>query len=497
MKHLIDLIDRWQTRRIVVIGDFMLDEHLYGNAERLSPDAPVPVLAVERIEQMPGGASNVCMDLAALRCEVVCIGITGADAAGDTLRRKLDESGCQTHCLVRGSVRPTTVKRSYIGLAQHRHPQKMFRADFEHNGPLPREVAETLLAHVRSALDGAAALCIEDYNKGVLAGALCEQVIALAAEAGVPSLVDPASLSSFMRYRGATVITPNRTEVEKATGIRTGDIERDSIAARRLLEDLELSAVVLTLDKHGALLLERGGEPVHVSTEARAVYDVTGAGDMVLAALTAARANGADWVSAVQLANFAAGLEVEKFGVVPIPLDEILLNLYQRGHHGLGKLRTLEHLLPEIAAHRRAGRKIAFTNGCFDIIHAGHIETLRSARAAADLLILAVNSDASIQALKGPSRPIVPQEQRLKVLGELECVDYLVVFGDGRGGEGDTPIPLLRAIRPEVLVKGGTYGHDEVVGWQVVESYGGRVMTVPPVEGLSTSQIVERIRAKV
>jgi len=497
MKNLIELIDRWRMARIVVVGDFMLDEHLYGNAERLSPDAPVPVLAIERHDQMPGGASNVCVDLAALRCEVVCIGLVGRDAAGETLRHKLQEAGCQTQYLVQDAARPTTVKRSYIGLAQHRHPQKMFRADFERNGPVDARTAEVLLGHLRSALDGADVLCIEDYDKGVLAGGVSQRVIEIARKANIPLLVDPAALQDYGRYRGATALTPNRTEAEKATGIVTGQPDYDSAAAKRLLRDLELQAIILTLDKHGALLLERDSEPVHVPTEARTVYDVTGAGDMVLAALAAARANGADWLTAVQLANFAAGLEVEKFGVVPIPLDEILLNLYQRGHHGLGKLRTLPHLLPEIEAHRRAGRKIAFTNGCFDIVHAGHIETLRGARAQADLLVLAVNSDRSIRALKGPARPIVPQEQRLKVLSELECVDYLVVFGDGSGGENDTPLPLLRTLKPDVLVKGGTYGHDEVVGWEIVESYGGRVATIPPVEGLSTSDIVERIRSRV
>jgi D-beta-D-heptose 7-phosphate kinase / D-beta-D-heptose 1-phosphate adenosyltransferase len=494
MKHLIELIDRWQPRRVIVVGDFMLDEHLYGNAERLSPDAPVPILAVERQSQSPGGASNVCMDLAALRCEVTCIGVTGCDGAGEALRQKLWEAGCQMQYLLQDPGRPTTVKRSYVGLAQHRHPQKMFRVDFEETGALHASLAEKLLAHVRDALAGADLLCIEDYNKGVLAGGTCEKLIAMARAAGMAVLVDPAAIDDYRRYRGATAITPNRTEAEKATGMVTGQIEYDELAGRRLMDELELEAVILTLDKHGALLLERGGQVQHVPTEARTVYDVTGAGDMVLAALAGARANGADWLTAVQLANFAAGLEVEKFGCVPIPLDEVLLNLYQRGHHGMGKFRTVRQLVPELEAHRRAGRRIAFTNGCFDIIHAGHIQTLRGARGTADLLVLAVNSDASIRALKGPTRPVVPEDQRLTVLSELECVDYLVLFGDGTGGENDTPRPLLRALKPDVLVKGGTYGHDEVVGWDIVESYGGRVVTIPPVEGLSTSDIVQRIR---
>ncbi len=496
MKHLIELIDRWQPHRVVVVGDYMLDEHFYGNAERLSPDAPVPVLTIERQEQTPGGASNVCLDLAALKCEVACIGVTGNDATAEILRQKLAAKGCDVSGLIAAADRPTTVKRSYIGLAQHRHPQKMFRVDFEKNAPLPSQTTAQLLERVREALARADVLCIEDYNKGVLGGGFCEAVIAEARKARVPVLVDPAAIADYSRYKGATAITPNRTEAQLASGLPVETEPQQQAAAGYLLKQLELEAVVLTLDKHGAVLLERGGHPQAVPTEARTVYDVTGAGDMVLAALAAARAHDVDWLTAVQLANFAAGLEVERFGVVPIPLDEVLLNLYQRGHHGLGKLRTAEQLAPELEAHRRAGRKIAFTNGCFDIIHAGHIETLRGARATADLLVLAVNSDASIQSLKGPSRPIVSEDQRVKVLCELECVDYVVLFGDGGGGEADTPKPLLRALKPDILIKGGTYAHDQVVGWEIVESYGGKVITIPPVGGLSTTNIVEKIKSQ-
>jgi len=496
MKQLIDRIDQWQRKRIVVVGDLMLDQYVYGNAERLSPDAPVPVLRVDREDSAPGGASNVCMDLTALQCDVTTIGVIGDDATGQILSDKLAEAGCDTSLLVRTDARRTTVKRSYIGLAQHRHPQKMFRVDVEDAGPLDQQTVETLLDHVRTALRDADVLCIEDYNKGVFDGDTAGRIIELARAAGVPVLVDPAAIADYTRYRGATAITPNRTEAELATGITADNPAAVRAVAAQLAEQLDLDAVVLTLDRHGALLHRRGAEPMRVPTEARNVYDVSGAGDMVLAMLAAARANGVDWLEAVQLANVAAGLEVERFGVVPIALEEIHFALLRRHHHELGKLRTVDQLAAELSAYRRQGKKIALTNGCFDILHAGHIEVLQGARATGDMLVVAVNTDQSIAAQKGPDRPIVNEDQRLALLAALECVDYLVLFGDGSGGDADTPRPLLEKLKPDVLVKGGTYSHDEVVGWEIVEAYGGQVTTIAPVEGLSTTNIVERIRAQ-
>lgn len=494
MQHLIDLIDRWQSKRVLVVGDFMLDHLVYGDAERLSPDAPVPVLAVEREAHQPGGASNVAMDLAALDCAVTCFGVTGDDDTADTLAAELSAAGCDATGLVRDPSRPTTTKRSYIGLAQHRHPQKMFRADFESTAPLDDAIRDELIARLAEALNDADVVCVEDYNKGVCSDRVCAEVIRLADDAGVPVLVDPAAIKDYTKYRGATAITPNRTEAGLATGLPTETDEQLERLAHTLLEALEIDTVVLTVDKSGALLVRHDEDAVHVPTVARSVYDVTGAGDMVLAMLAAARANDIDWPDAVRLANIAAGLEVEKFGVVPIPLSEIHLALLVEHHRAAGKVRTLDQLAPELAAYRKQGRKIAFTNGCFDIVHAGHIEVLRGARATADLLVLAVNSDASIAALKGPERPIVPEAERVTLLAELECVDYVILFGDGSGGDADTPKPLLRELQPDILVKGGTYAHDEVVGWEIVEQYGGAVVTIPPVQGLSTTNIVEKIR---
>ena len=464
----------------------MFDHYVYGNAQRLSPDAPVPVLAIESEKWIPGGASNVCLDLLALRCKVSCIGLVGKDRNGDELKKALKTAGCSTTGLIGDPSRPTTIKQNFIGLAQHRHPQKMFRADIEVKTPVSETLAKKILAQADKLIAKAHVLIIEDYNKGALTPAVCQHLIKTANKYKIPVLVDPAAIEDYSKYVGATTITPNRTEACLATGLAANDTQK---MARKLLRELKLQTVVLTLDKSGALLLEKGKKPITVPTQARSVYDVTGAGDMVIAMLGAALANGANWEQAVQLSNVAAGLEVEKFGVVPIELDEILVAILQKQHQELGKIRTLDQLQPEINAYRKQGKKIAFTNGCFDILHAGHVAYLRQAKAQGDILVLGVNSDRSITKIKGPSRPVNKQNDRLMVLSELESIDYVIVFDD------DTPMKLLRGIKPDVLVKGGDYTKDKVVGHEYVESYGGVVTVVSLVQGRSTTNIIQKIEA--
>ena len=484
---LIHLVDRWQPRKIVVAGDFMLDRYAYGDADRLSPDAPVPVLAVRRTEDKPGGSANVCLCLAALGCTVTAVGLVGEDPDGKTLCHALQAQGIETAGLVADGARPTTLKHNLVGLAQHRHPQKMFRIDVEDPSPAGPEAAGRLLRAAESALDGADALVLEDYNKGALTEQVCQGLIALANDRGVPVYVDPAAIDDYRKYRGAACITPNRTEAERATGLSSAE---PAALAQTLLDTLGLDQVVLTLDKQGALLLGQDGAPVLVPTVARQVYDVTGAGDMVIAMLAGALANGADWPQAVELANVAAGLEVERFGVVPIPLSDVLLSLLELRGDRLGKVRSLDDLLPELAAYRARGKTVAFTNGCFDILHAGHVQYLRQAKQTADLLVLALNGDDSITRLKGPDRPVNHLDDRLMVMSELASVDYLIVF------EQDTPAGLIEAIRPDTLVKGGDYkDKQQVVGWDIVERYGGQVVLVGEAEGRSTTNILKRIGA--
>lgn len=493
MDPLLTALDNWRPFRALVLGDFMLDELVYGDAERLSADAPVPVLLARRVERTPGGAANLCLALAALGAQVSAVGLLGADEPGEALRQSLAACGIAADGLLEDSTRPTTVKRNFIGLAQQRHPQKMFRVDFESREPAPAGAADRLLAALRAALPQTDVLCIEDYAKGACTPDLCQAAITLAREAGVPVLVDPAKLPDYARYRGCTAITPNRTEAEHATGLRTHDsddgdpADHNAHLARALAEQLSCEAVVLTLDRHGALLLEGGQPPRAVPTVARRVYDVTGAGDVFLAGLAAARANGLSWPDAARLANIAAGLEVEQFGAQPIPIERVHQQALAESTAKLGKLRTLDQLLVEIRAWRREGKRIVFTNGCFDVLHAGHVSLLDRARKLGDVLIVATNTDQRVREYKGPNRPINSLEQRVAVLGGLAAVDAVVVFDE------ETPRQIIERIEPDVLAKGDEYDIDQIPGAQFVLERGGAVERLPMVQGYSTTETLRRM----
>lgn len=479
----------------------MLDELVFGDATRLSPDAPVPVLRVTRTDHRPGGASNVCLDLRALDVHVECVGLIGADESGRTLRDALAAEGVGVAGVIADPGRPTTRKQSLVGLAQGRHPQKMFRLDVERVDPVSPGVAAAMVDHVRSALVRTDVVVIEDYGKGVCVPEVLGPVIAACRAAGVPVVVDPAAVADFSRYRGATAILPNRVEAQAATGLTIGDshdLAGAAVAAQRLIDTVGVEAAVLTLDRHGALLLERGHGPVHLPTVAREVYDVTGAGDMMTAAIAAAAANGWGWTDAVRLGNVAAGLEVEQFGVVPIPLATIRRDLWRRvreasGGEGLTKVRTVDEARREAELVRGSGGRVVFTNGCFDVLHAGHVTLLHRARAMGDLLIVGLNSDESIRRLKGPQRPVNGESDRATVLAGLASVDTIVIFGSA--SDNDEPVELLRQLRPDVLVKGGDYRPDGVVGASVVREYGGRVELVPELRGRSTTGTIARLRA--
>lgn len=485
--HLIHLMESLPASAIALVGDLMLDRYVYGNAERLSPEAPVPVLHFQHEEHRAGGAGSVAADLAALGAKVRMVSAVGADDNAGLLRRHLREAGVDDSGIVGVAGRPTVCKLRLVGLAQHRHPQQMMRLDYEDCTPLAEDVYRQLHEKVIESLHEAKVLCIEDYNKGLLSEDFCRRVIDEARSRNVPVLIDPAAIGDYSRYARATAIKLNRTETQKATGIDMTKSENFEPAARRLIDRLDLEAAVVTLDKSGAYLALRDGPSQWLKTRPRQVYDVTGAGDMVLAMLAVARAAGASWQEAVALSNIAGGLEVERFGAVPIRPEEIIEELMSEMRQHLGKQRTLENLLPELARHRAAGRKIVFTNGCFDLLHLGHVKYFQFARAQGDLLVVGVNTDASIRRLKGSSRPIIPEADRLAVLEELESIDYLLRFDE------DTPLGLIEKIEPDVLVKGADYQKQQVVGWDRVEARGGKVALAPLIDGRSTSALIKRI----
>ncbi len=485
--RLIELIENLPSSRVLLVGDMMVDRYLYGNAERLSPEAPVPVLHFQKEELRLGGAGSVAANLSALGAKVTAVGVVGGDEAGRQLITMLYNIGADPNGLVLQPDRPTTCKMRLVGSAQHRHPQQMIRLDFEESAPVDSATERQLIASAIDAMKTAELVCIEDYNKGAVTPQVCRAMIDAAKQRGLPVLIDPARISDYQKYAGATCLKLNRPEAARATGLPVETAEHFQPAAEKLLERLSLEAVVLTLDKEGAYVASRSGDRRLLQTRARQVYDVTGAGDMAFAMLAVARAGGASWEEAAALANIAGGLEVEKFGVVPITAREIAQELLSEAHLHDGKSRTLAALLPELAHHRASGKKIVFTNGCFDLIHLGHIKYFQFAKAQGDLLIVGVNTDASIQRLKGPKRPIINETDRISVLEELESIDYLIAFDE------DTPLELITAIKPDVLVKGADYKKEQVVGWDLVESQGGCVALAPLIDGKSTSKVIERI----
>ncbi|MDP6542712.1 MAG: D-glycero-beta-D-manno-heptose 1-phosphate adenylyltransferase [Phycisphaerae bacterium] len=485
MEALVKTLGGLGSPRVLLVGDFMLDCWVYGNAERLSPEAPVPVLRKIRQETMTGGASNIAPAIIALGGKVVCVGVIGADTSGDELCSLLMTAGADASQLIRRGDRPTTVKTRYVGLAQHRHAQQMFRLDEESVEELGDDVRELLRASIRAELRSSQVLALEDYNKGVLGQSSTPQIIEDARNTGVPVVVDPALISDYRRYAGATLLTPNRFEAELASGVQITGRESMTRAAERIIAATRAEAVVITLDRDGAFLYTANGEGRVIPTRARSVYDVSGAGDEVLAMLAVAVGDGCDLDSAVGLANVAGGLEVEQFGITPITRAQVTDELRKMIGLRASKVIDRQILVDELARRRQRGEKIVFTNGCFDLLHVGHVRYLQEARRQGSCLVVAINSDDSVRRLKGPDRPIIGAGERAEMLGSLECVDYVTVFDE------DTPEYLLGLLKPETLVKGGTT--PVVVGRDIVEGYGGVVRTLELVDGLSTTNIIDRI----
>lgn len=484
---LIKLAESLGGRRVLLIGDLMLDRYLYGDAERMSPEAPVPVLRAVDEQERVGGSGSVAANLLALGLEVLCCGVIGDDPAGLRLLELLQSAGADCSGVMRISERLTTTKTRFIGLAQHRHRQQLLRFDQEDTHALAPDQVAQLRGVIDRLMSSADVVCIEDYNKGLISPELVAHVVARASKAAKKVLVDPAAIDDFSRYRGATLLTPNRNELSAALRARFEGLESMGRAAAGLARELGAEAIVVTVDREGAILAQSDGTVEHIPTRPRAVYDNTGAGDAVLAMLAAAVATGATYPQAVALANIAGGLEVEKFGCVPISKEEVLADLRIEHHRRVGKLRTLDELVSELTLRRDRGATVAFTNGCFDILHRGHVEYLREAGDLADVLVVGLNSDDSVRRQdKGPNRPVNSQQDRAAVLGALESVNYVVVFDD------DTPEKLITAIKPNVLVKGEDWKDKGVVGRQFVESYGGKVVLAKVREGYSTTAILKR-----
>lgn len=465
---------RFDQAPVLVVGDVMLDRYWHGSTSRISPEAPVPVVKVEQIEDRPGGAANVALNIAALGAPAALIGVTGADEAADSLAASLASAGVTTR-FQRIASQPTIVKLRVMS----RH-QQLLRMDFEE--PFATD-ARALAGDVAALLDGIKVLVLSDYGKGALRNH--QELIRLARDKGIPVLADPKG-KDFGIYRGASLITPNLSEFEAIVGPCADEQELVAKGAT-LMRELELDALLVTRGEHGMTLLRPGQPALHLPARAREVFDVTGAGDTVISTLAAALAAGEELPQAVALANLAAGIVVGKLGTAAISAPE-LRRAVQREEGSERGVLTLEQLLSSVEDARAQGEKIVFTNGCFDILHAGHVTYLEQARAQGDRLVVAINDDASVSRLKGPGRPINSVDRRMAVLAGLESVDWVVSFSE------DTPERLLQLVKPDVLVKGGDYGIDQVVGADIVRAYGGEVRALGLVENSSTTAIVEKIR---
>jgi D-beta-D-heptose 7-phosphate kinase/D-beta-D-heptose 1-phosphate adenosyltransferase len=497
--ELLELVQQLGQPRVLVLGDLMLDRYVWGNASRISQEAPVILLHADRREERLGGASSVATLLRALGARVALTGVLGADGDGARIRRQLAELGIDDEAVLVDETRPSTVKERYIGRAQQRHPQQMIRVDYEVRTPLGPGLEARLIQAVGRKLARCDVVLISDYDKGVCTPGLLAAVIAAARAHGVRTVADPIRGSDYRKYHGCSAITPNRLEAGLATGRTLGSAAEALESAARLREQLDLEAAIVTLDKEGMALVHADGRREVFPTRPRQVYDITGAGDMVMAVLGMALAAGADYGPAIRLANVAGGLEVEKIGVATVTREEIVADILRAGRarsvsdrsdwHGLEKVKARPALVHEVGARKRLGQRVAFTNGCFDVLHAGHVQYLCEARAQADFLVVGLNSDAGVQALKGAGRPVNPVEARALVLAGLEAVDYISIFDEC------TPLELIQALRPDVLVKGADYRVEEVVGADFVASYGGRVHLAPVRPGFSTTQLLKKLQA--
>ena len=474
------------NQTVLCVGDLMLDEFVYGEVSRISPEAPAPVIAVQRSETNIGGAGNVARNIAALGARCIFAGLIGEDAAATQLKAQLSQQSLIETVLVCDPSRPTTRKVRFVSEHFSTH---MLRADWEQAAPASASIEQKLIDAILPLLPRADIVLLSDYAKGVLTARVLRNVIDAARKLGKRVIVDPKS-ANFAIYRGATLLTPNRKEFAEATRSRADTTQSIAEAAQDAMQLADCGAMLVTQSEHGMTLVPRGGAAIHVPAHAVKVRDVSGAGDTVAAMLAVTLAAGADWETALRMATAAAAVAVGKRGTAIVTSAElrriILPHAFLAAEEKIvAASGDLEACLSD---WRKQGLRIGFTNGCFDILHPGHVKVLTAARGACDRLIVGLNSDASVQRLKGDGRPVLDERARAEVLAALEAVDLVVIF------EEDTPIKLITQIKPSALVKGGDYSRAQVVGHEIVEAHGGEVLLVEVLPGFSTTSLVNRAR---
>ena len=472
-------VRRLARTSVTVIGDVMLDRYIYGVVDRVSPEAPIPILRVERETAMPGGAGNVVRNLTALGAAVAFVSVVGDDQAGSDLTGLVGgQPGIEPWMLIEGA-RTTTVKTRFVSQGQ-----QLLRADREQSVPIGAKLAERMLRIAGDTLAATSVTVLSDYAKGVLSGDIPQQLIAAARQAGRPVVVDPKG-TDYSRYAGADVITPNRRELSEATGMPVAE-EVDLVrAAVHLREKYGFGAVLVTRSEDGMTLVDADGAQ-HFPAEAVEVFDVSGAGDTVVATLAAGLAAGLDLRVAVRLANIAAGVVVGKVGTA-VARGEDLLRVLTPQISTLRKIVMLDAATEQVERWRRKGWRTGFTNGCFDLLHPGHTHLLEQARSQCDRLVVGLNSDDSVRRLKGKTRPVQPDAARAAMLASLSAVDLVVIYDE------DTPQETLEALRPDLLVKGADYTLDRIVGADLVQSWGGKVWLAELLNGYSTTATLRKI----
>lgn len=486
MQELIRSLQAMNGVKILVIGDLMLDTFVYGDVERISPESPVPVLTIRDENTMLGGAGNVISNLCALKVKPFVFAVTGNDAAGETVKKIAQEQGADVSGLLIDDTRPTTLKTRYLA-----RQQQLLRTDFEKTHPLSDVLEQGLFEAIQKNIKDAKAVILSDYGKGVLSASLLTNIIGAAKAAGIPVLVDPKG-HDYSLYKGADIVTPNRKELGEATGTKNLKSDAEIVAAaQKLIKHSGIKTIVATRSEDGLSVVSSTGEAVHLKTQAQEVFDVSGAGDTVIATLAAALAGGATMEQAARLANIAGGIAVSKVGTTPVRMQEILDGLEGVRQTALSDWTQAEE---QVRKWKASGLRVGLTNGCFDILHAGHVNYLNEARKHCDRLIVALNHDSSVKILKGPSRPVNDEQARATVLGALGSVDMVVLFGTDRAGEDNTPSLLISKLRPDIFFKGGDYKVEQLPEAKIVQSYGGDVAIMKMHDGYSTTAIIEKSR---
>jgi D-beta-D-heptose 7-phosphate kinase / D-beta-D-heptose 1-phosphate adenosyltransferase len=473
-------IRKLKSAPILVAGDVMVDEYIIGDVERISPESPVPVVvARDRLRRL-GGAGNVVRNLVTLGGSVALFATVGKDNPGRWFRKNCEEMAVESFWLKDDASRPTTIKTRVVA-----RNQQLLRIDEEHVSSISREVEASVLADIKPVLAQVKAVIISDYGKGFVTPDLLQNLIFMARAENVPIFVDPKG-TDFSKYKGATFITPNEREASLASGIEINNEESLVRAARVLIDQSDAEGIVITRGKKGSTLVT-ANKFIHFPVRPIEIVDVTGAGDTVIATLALAMANNFTIESAVKLSNLAARLVVSRFGAATVTQEEIIDSLK---NDPIGtKHLSFDEISGIMRNHRMQGKKICFTNGCFDLLHPGHMEVLKQAANAGDILVVGINSDSSISRIKGPSRPIIPESDRVSMVAALGFVDYVIVF------DQETPLKLIEEVKPDILVKGADWRGKEVVGESVIKSRGGKVMFVDLIDGISTTLLIDRIKA--